>query len=252
MLTCTDLSISSDTQPIVSDLSLAIRPGEIHALMGPNGSGKSTLAHTIAGNPLYSITGGQIQLGDHTITNLAPHERARLGLFVSFQQPPAIAGLKVSTLLKEAHRALYPHRFIETDAFWCQVEQYVALVGMDTSFLSRNCNDGFSGGERKRFELLQLLVLKPTYIILDEIDSGLDVDGLRLVARIITMLRAQDDQRSFLIISHYQRLFEHITPDQVHVLCKGKIVATGDASLLYQVNEKGYDAYKAPTTSSSL
>lgn len=252
MFDCRNLSVFSCEKKIIDDVSLVMRPGEIHALMGPNGSGKSTFAHAIAGNPLYTIASGEVLFGDHAITKLAPHERARMGLFVSFQQPPAIAGLKVSTLLKEAYRALYPHRFIETDAFWRQVEQYVLLVGMDTSFLSRNCNDGFSGGERKRFELLQLLVFKPTCIILDEIDSGLDVDALRLVARIITMLRAQDDQRSFLIISHYQRLFEHIEPDRVHVLCKGKIVATGDSSLLYQVNEKGYDAYKAPTVSSPL
>ena len=244
MLSCTNLSISIEEKKILKDLTLAIAPGSIHAIMGPNGSGKSTMAHTIAGNPIYKVTNGDIQFKEKTITQLAPHQRARLGIFVSFQQPPAIPGLKVLSLLKEAYRALHPKDDIDTEQFQKQVEQYLALLRMDRAFLYRNCNEGFSGGERKRFELLQLLVLKPKFIILDEIDSGLDVDALALVARVVNMLRAQDDQRSFLIITHYQRILDHVQPDYVHVLCDGSIVDSGDASLVHQVDQKGYDAYK--------
>ncbi len=244
MLSCTNLSVSIKESIILKDLSLSIAPGSVHAIMGPNGSGKSTLAHTIAGNPIYKITNGDIQFKEKTIIQLPPHQRARLGIFVSFQQPPAIPGLKVLSLLKEAYRALHPKDDIDTEQFQRQVEQYLALLKMDQSFLYRSCNEGFSGGERKRFELLQLLVLKPTFIILDEIDSGLDVDALALVARVANMLRAQDDQRSFLIITHYQRILDHVQPDYVHVLCDGRIVDSGDASLVHQVDQKGYDVYK--------
>ena len=247
MLNCTNLSVSIKKKTILNDLSLAIAPGSVHAIMGPNGSGKSTLAHTIAGNPLYKVTNGDMQFREKTITQLAPHQRARLGIFLSFQQPPAIPGLKVRLLLKEAYRALHPKDDIDTERFQQQVEQYLSLLRMDRAFLYRNCNEGFSGGERKRFELLQLLVLKPTFIILDEIDSGLDVDALALVARVVNMLRAQDDQRSFLIITHYQRILDHVQPDYVHVLCDGSIVDSGDASLVHQVDQKGYDAYKQNT-----
>ncbi len=247
MLNCTNLSVSIKKKTILNDLSLAIAPGSVHAIMGPNGSGKSTLAHTIAGNPLYKVTNGDMQFREKTITQLAPHQRARLGIFLSFQQPPAIPGLKVLLLLKEAYRALHPKDDIDTERFQQQVEQYLSLLRMDRAFLYRNCNEGFSGGERKRFELLQLLVLKPTFIILDEIDSGLDVDALALVARVVNMLRAQDDQRSFLIITHYQRILDHVQPDYVHVLCDGSIVDSGNASLVHQVDQKGYDAYKQNT-----
>jgi len=248
MLHCTNLSVSIEEKNIVSNLSLSIAPGSVHAIMGPNGSGKSTLAHTIAGNPLYKVTHGDILFREKTITQLAPHRRARLCIYLSFQQPPAIPGLKVVSLLKEAYRALHPNDDIETESFQKQVMQYLALLKMDQSFLYRNCNEGFSGGERKRFELLQLLVLKPKFIILDEIDSGLDVDALKLVARVVNMLRAQDDQRSFLIITHYQRIFAHIKPDAVHILSGGRIMDAGDASLLQQVDQKGYDAYTQRTS----
>ncbi|HEC62368.1 MAG TPA: Fe-S cluster assembly ATPase SufC [bacterium] len=244
MLSCTNLSVFIEEKKIISNLSLAIPPGSVHTIMGPNGSGKSTLAHTIAGNTLYRITSGDILFREKSITQLPPHQRARLGIFVSFQQPPTIPGLKVFSLLKEAYRALHPNDDIETEQFQKQVEECLALLRMDRSFLYRSCNEGFSGGERKRFELLQLLVLKPKFIILDEIDSGLDVDALKLVARVVNMLRAQDDQRSFLIITHYQRIFAHLNPDAVHVLCDGRIVDSGDASLLHQVDQKGYDAYQ--------
>jgi Fe-S cluster assembly ATP-binding protein len=244
MLNCSNLSVSIAQKVILKDISLVVDPGAVHAIMGPNGSGKSTLTHAIAGNPMCKITNGTIQFKEKTITQLAPHQRARLGIFVSFQQPPAIPGLKVFSLLKEAYRALYPKDYIDIDQFQKQVEQYLALLNMDRSFLYRNCNEGFSGGERKRFELLQLLVLKPKFIILDEIDSGLDVDALTLVARVVNMLRAQDDQRSFLIITHYQRIFAHLKPDVVYVLCNGNIVDAGGASLLQQIDQKGYDAYK--------
>ncbi len=247
MLSCTNLSVSIKKKTILKGLSLSIASGSVHAIMGPNGSGKSTLAHTIAGNPIYKITNGDMQFREKTITQLAPHQRARLGIFLSFQQPPAIPGLKVFSLLKEAYRALHPKDDIDTERFQQQVEQCRSLLRMDRAFLYRNCNEGFSGGERKRFELLQLLVLKPKFIILDEIDSGLDVDALALVARVVNMLRAQDDQRSFLIITHYQRILDHVQPDYVHVLCDGSIVDSGDVSLVHQVDQKGYDAYKQNT-----
>ncbi len=243
MFHCTNLSVSIDEKIILKKLSLSIAPGCVHAIMGPNGSGKSTLAHTIAGNPIYRVVNGNISFGKTSITNLAPHGRARLGIFLSFQHSPAIPGLTVFALLKEAYRALHKKE-VETEQFQQLVEQYLALLHMNRSFLYRSCNEGFSGGERKRFELLQLLVLKPKLIILDEIDSGLDVDALKLVARVVNMLRAQDAERSFLLITHYQRILEHIVPDRVHVLVDGRFVDSGDVSLVHRVDQKGYDAYK--------
>lgn len=243
MLAIHQLSVSYDQTPILTNVSLSLAPGTVQAIMGPNGSGKSTLAHTIAGNPIYTITSGSLHFNTEDIRSLAPDARARLGIFLSFQQPPAIPGLSVSTLLKESYCAITGDR-VDTAQFQKQLDEYLGIVHLDRSFLDRSCNDGFSGGERKRCELLQLLVLRPTLVILDEIDSGLDVDALALVSRVITILRAQSPALTLLIITHYKRLCDYITPDRVHVLYKGTIVDAGDASLMRLLDQRGYDAYK--------
>ncbi len=243
MFHCKNLCVSIGDTAILTNLSLSLAPGSVHAIMGPNGSGKSTLAHTVAGNPLYTVTNGTLWFDGENITNLSPDKRARRGLFLSFQQPLAIPGLQVFSFLKEAYRAISKKEF-DADLFEKQLASYCALLQMDTSFLYRNCNDGFSGGERKRFELLQLLVLRPQFVILDEIDSGLDVDALGLVARVIALLKKENPRSMFLIITHYKRVLEYVVPNYVHILCEGRLVDSGDASLIHVVDQKGYDAYK--------
>ncbi len=242
MFQCKNLSISVGDVSIIHNLSLSLMPGTIHALMGPNGSGKSTLAHTIAGNPMYTITNGSLFWCNTNLADLSPDKRARLGLFLSFQQPPAIPGLTVLSLLKESYRAVMGD--VDTDQFHNMIEGYLNVLNMDRSFLYRSCNDGFSGGERKRLELLQLLVLCPKFVILDEIDSGLDIDAFGLVVLVINLMRKENPSIIILLITHYTKMFEYITPDYVHVLSDGRLVKTGDCSLVTVLAHKGYDAYK--------
>ena len=222
MFLCKNLSISVGDVPIIHNLFLSLMPGTLHALMGPKGSGKSTLAHTIAGNPVYTVTNGLLLWDDTNITDLSPDKRARLGLFLSFQQPPAIPGLTVFSLLKESYRAVMGE--VDTDQFHKMVEGYLTFLNMDQQFLYRSCNDGFSGGERKRFELLQLLVLRPQFVILDEIDSGLDIDAFGLVVRVIDLIRKENPSIIILLITHYTKMLEYVTPDYVHVLSNGCLV----------------------------
>ncbi len=243
MFYCNNLCVSIADTPILSNLSFVIKPGTVHALMGPNGSGKSTFAHTIAGNPDYTITNGSLCFKNQNITTFSPAKRAQSGIFLSFQQPPAIPGLQVVMLLREAYVAV-TNKPIAMQQFQNKLQEYLRLLDIDDSFLQRSCNDGFSGGERKRFELLQMLVLRPTFIILDEIDSGLDIDALKLVSRVMDVICKENPSVAILIITHYQRIFEYITPDVVHILCDGKLVDSGDASLVHVLERKGYDAYK--------
>jgi Fe-S cluster assembly ATP-binding protein len=236
-----DLKVSITEKPdiqIVKGVDLVMRPGEIHALMGPNGSGKSTLASTIAGSPSYKVDSGQILFKGQDITALKPDERARLGMFLSFQYPTAIPGVTMVNMLRMALKA---RRGDEVPAreFLEQLRSTLKTLKMDEEFARRYVNDGFSGGEKKRAEILQLGMLKPELAILDETDSGLDVDALRTVAEGVNALRTPDI--GVLIITHYQRILNYITPDFVHILVNGRIVRSGDAELAKQIESDGYD-----------
>jgi Fe-S cluster assembly ATP-binding protein len=243
MLNIHELCVSIDATAIIKNISLTIKPGMIHAIMGPNGSGKSTLAHAIAGNPQFRITSGTINFNTIDIIHLAPHERAQKGIFLSFQQPPAIPGLTVFSLLKEIYYAVTGDT-IEVELLHAMILGYCQQLALDVSFLNRSCHDGFSGGEKKRLELLQLLLLKPKLIILDEIDSGLDIDALKLVARVITLIRQENPETIVIIITHYQRLLAYIKPDKVHILLHGTIIKSGSSVLVRQLEQKGYDGYR--------
>ncbi len=243
MLKLTNLSINLNDTPIVKNVSLEMQPGSVHAIMGPNGSGKSTLAQTIMGHPHYTVTGGSICVGDTDVTHCTPDERARNGLFLAFQQPIALPGVSVITFLKEAHYAV-TGQHTDVAVFTKQVHQYLELVGLSASFANRAVHDGFSGGEKKRLELVQLLLLQPRVAILDELDSGLDIDGLKLVAQVLADARTANSQMAILLITHYSRMLEYLVPDQVHLLCDGIMVASGDAQLVTQLEARGYDAYK--------
>lgn len=240
MISIQNLFASIEGVSILNNLCLELKPGTTHAIMGPNGSGKSTLAQSIIGNPLYE-TSGSMKFDSIELTELSPHERAKRGIFLSFQQPPAIPGLQVFTLLKEMRQA--QKGSIDLISFKREVEQYCDLLKMDQSFLERSCNEGFSGGERKRFELLQVLVAQPKLVILDEIDSGLDIDALKLVARVIDKLKAHNPSMIILLITHYKRILEHISPDEVHILVQGAIAESSDSSLIHLLEQKGYDGY---------
>jgi Fe-S cluster assembly ATP-binding protein len=249
MLSIRDLSVSINETPILTNLSLDIKPGTIHAVMGPNGSGKSTLAHTIAGNPSYEIQQGSMHFEGKNLIACSPAERAQSGIFLSFQQPPAIPGLSVFSLLKEMRRALVQDD-VEVRAFHAELQEYLLLLAMDEKFLERSCNDGFSGGEKKRFELLQLLVAQPKLVILDEIDSGLDIDALKLVATVIGRVRTAQPDLMVLIITHYQRLLEYVSPDYVHVLVDGQIKERGDKKVINRLERQGYHGYRTQNQAS--
>ena len=236
-----ELKVSVTGKPdihIVKGVNLAIWPGEVHALMGPNGSGKSTLANAIAGSPAYTIDSGQVIFKGEEITKLTADKRARMGLFLSFQYPTPIPGVTMVNFLRAALKArrgedVPPREFLK------ELRATLELLKMDEEFARRYVNDGFSGGEKKRAEILQLGMLKPELAILDETDSGLDVDALRTVAEGINSLRGP--HIGFLIITHYQRILNYIEPDFVHVLVNGRIVRSGDADLARQIEEEGYD-----------
>jgi Fe-S cluster assembly ATP-binding protein len=237
------LAIAIEQKPIITDLSLTITPGSVHAIMGPNGSGKSTLAQTIAGNPQFQITHGSLVFQDTDITHMPPHERAKQGIFLSFQHPPAIPGLTVFALLKEMYQAVVQDA-LPLELLHALLTSYCERLQLDRSFLERYCHDGFSGGEKKKFELLQIMLLKPKLIILDEIDSGLDIDALKIVGAVLAQVRAENSATALCIITHYQRILNYITPDYVHVLVKGAITASGTAALVVQLEQQGYDGYQ--------
>jgi Fe-S cluster assembly ATP-binding protein len=242
LLKIENLSAAVGGKKVLQGLSLSVNAGEVHAIMGPNGSGKSTLSYVLAGRPGYEITGGKIEFEGRDLTTLAPEERARAGLFLGFQYPVEIPGVNNVYLLKAAVNARRKAQGLqEVDAyeFLQMVRAKTKLMQMDESFLSRGVNEGFSGGEKKRNEILQMLVVEPRLAVLDETDSGLDIDALKVVARGVNSMRAAD--RGVLLITHYQRLLEHVVPDFVHVLTRGRIAKTGDKSLALELEQRGYD-----------
>jgi Fe-S cluster assembly ATP-binding protein len=242
MLKIDKLHVTVDGKEILKGLSLEVQAGEVHAIMGPNGSGKSTLAHVLAGRPGYEITSGSVTFEGRDLLALSPEERARAGVFLGFQYPVEIPGVNNVYLLKAAVNAARRERGLpEVDAFefLTLVREKMQLMHMDESFLSRGVNEGFSGGEKKRNEILQMLVLEPRLAVLDETDSGLDIDALKVVANGVNRLRSP--QRTFLLVTHYQRLLEYIVPDFVHVLVRGRIARSGDRTLALELEKRGYD-----------
>ncbi|MDB6043637.1 MAG: sufC [Gammaproteobacteria bacterium] len=242
MLKIENLHVSVDGKEILKGLTLDVGAGEVHAIMGPNGSGKSTLAYALAGRPGYEITAGKVTFGERDLMSLAPEERAREGVFLGFQYPVEIPGVNNVYLLKAALNAARKHRGLpEVDAFEFLglVREKMKVMHMDEAFLSRGVNEGFSGGEKKRNEVLQMLMLEPRLAILDETDSGLDIDALKVVANGVNTLRSPE--RSVVLVTHYQRLLDYIVPDYVHVLVRGRIARSGDKSLALELDRRGYD-----------
>jgi Fe-S cluster assembly ATP-binding protein len=242
MLSVNNLAVTVDGKQILKGLTLEVGAGEVHAIMGPNGSGKSTLAHVLAGRPGYEITSGTVTYQGHDLLTLAPEERARAGVFLGFQYPVEIPGVNNVYLLKAAlNAARKQHGLAEVDAFefLTLVRDKMKLMRIEDSFLSRGVNEGFSGGEKKRNEVLQMLVLEPRLAILDETDSGLDIDALKVVAAGVNSLRSPE--RACVLVTHYQRLLEYVVPDFVHVLVQGRIAKSGDRRLALELEKRGYD-----------
>lgn len=234
-----DLSASIEEKPILKGVNLTIRKGEAHALMGPNGSGKSTLANVILGHPAYEVTGGQVFFRGQNILELATEERARLGIFLAFQYPVAIPGVSVSKFLKSAVDATHGAQKLKAGEFLKLLRENMEYLEIDPAFLNRFLNDGFSGGEKKRMEILQMLMLRPAIAIMDETDSGLDIDALRIVSKGVNRLKGQDF--GLLVITHYERILNYIKPDHLHILMDGKIVLSGGPELVKELELKGYD-----------
>ena len=241
-----DLHATVDDKPVLKGINLTIKPGEVHAIMGPNGSGKSTLSKILAGHPAYEVTQGSVRFDVNfqmkDLIEMAPEERAREGVFLAFQYPIEVPGVSNVTFLRTAFNAVSKHQGAEEmdEARFGQfLRQKMQLVSMDERFMERAVNTGFSGGEKKRNEILQMAVLSPRLAILDETDSGLDIDALRIVADGVNKLRSRDN--AILLITHYQRLLDYIVPDFVHVLADGKIIETGDKNLALKLEERGYD-----------
>lgn len=226
---------------ILKGIDLTINPGEVHAIMGPNGSGKSTLSSVLAGRETYTVTGGSVSFDGKNLLDMSPEERACEGLFMAFQYPVEIPGVTTSYFLKAAVNAIRKHHGQqELDAmdFLKMVKEKMTLLEMDKTFLNRSVNEGFSGGEKKRNEIFQMAVLNPKFAILDETDSGLDIDALKIVANGVNALRGP--KRAILVVTHYQRLLDYIVPDFVHVLCDGRIVKSGDKQLAMELESRGY------------
>ncbi|MEJ6759444.1 MAG: Fe-S cluster assembly ATPase SufC [Schleiferiaceae bacterium] len=245
MIKINNLHARVEEKEILKGINLEIKPGEVHAIMGPNGSGKSTLSNVIAGREDYEVTGGTIDFEDEDLLDLDPEERAHKGIFLSFQYPIEIPGVTVSNFIKTAINETRKGRGEEPmDAreMLSKMREKSALLEMDKSYLSRSLNEGFSGGEKKRNEIFQMAMLEPKLAILDETDSGLDIDALRIVANGVNKLRSADN--AVLVITHYQRLLDYIEPDFVHVLYNGKIVKSGDKNLAIELEAKGYDWIK--------
>ncbi len=239
-LAINNLRATIGEQEILRGLSLTVPKGEVHAIMGPNGSGKSTLAKILAGHPDYTVTGGTVTMDGEDIMGLEPDERARKGIFLAFQYPSEIPGVTIANFLRAAVQARLPEgEELEATDYYAELYKQMDLLEMDRSFTSRSVNEGFSGGEKKRNEILQLAMLQPKYAVLDETDSGLDIDALKIVAHGVNSLRGKD--LGVLLITHYQRLLDYIVPDHVHVMVKGQIVRSGGKDLALELEEKGYD-----------
>ncbi len=246
MIKIKDLQAGIEEKEILRGIDLEINAGEVHAIMGPNGSGKSTLSNIIAGREDYEISAGTIDFEGEDLMDLSPEERAHKGVFLSFQYPVEIPGVTVSNFIKTAineSRKGRGEEAMEAREMLAMMREKTALLEMDKSYLSRSLNEGFSGGEKKRTEIFQMAMLQPKLAILDETDSGLDIDALRIVANGVNKLRSKDN--AVLVITHYQRLLDYIEPDFVHVLYNGKIVKSGDKSLALELEAKGYDWIKA-------
>jgi Fe-S cluster assembly ATP-binding protein len=245
MLSIKNLHASIGDKEILKGINLEVKSGEIHAIMGPNGAGKSTLSAIIAGNENYEVTEGEILLDGEDIADLAPEERAHKGVFLSFQYPVEIPGVSVTNFIRTSINETRKANNLEempANEMLKVIREKSELLEIDRKFLSRSLNEGFSGGEKKRNEIFQMAMLNPKLAILDETDSGLDIDALRIVANGVNKLKS--DQNAIIVITHYQRLLDYIVPDFVHVLYNGKIVKSGDASLALELEEKGYDWIK--------
>ncbi len=241
MLSIRNLHASVDDKAILNGLSLEVRPGEVHAIMGPNGSGKSTTGHVLSGRPGYEATAGSVEFLGRDLLEMDTEERAREGLFLAFQYPVEIPGVSNMEFLKAALDAQREHRGespLDAVSFMKKARDICKAVNLDQSFLKRGVNEGFSGGEKKRNEIMQMMLLEPKLAILDETDSGLDIDALQVVAQGVNALR--NPERAFIVITHYQRLLDYIVPDYVHVLAGGRIIKSGDKSLALELEEKGY------------
>lgn len=245
ILSISQLTAGIEKREILKGIDLVVNPGEVHAIMGPNGSGKSTLASVLAGREDYTVTGGSVNFMGKDLLEMAPEERAREGMFLAFQYPIEIPGVSTANFIKTAVGELRKHRGLdplEPAAFLALMREKMKLVEMDSSFLNRSLNEGFSGGEKKRNEIFQMAMLEPTLAVLDETDSGLDIDALRIVAHGVNALRSPNN--ATVVITHYQRLLDYIVPDVVHVLWNGRIVRSGDKSLALELEKRGYDWIK--------
>jgi Fe-S cluster assembly ATP-binding protein len=255
MLDIKNLQISiqdekQDIKTILRGVDLCMKPGEVHAIMGPNGSGKSTLANVLAGREEYQLITGSVTLNDENLLSLAPEERAARGLFLAFQYPTEIPGVNNMYFLRTALNALRKHKnlpLLDAADFLMLVKSKIKEVGLDETFLHRAVNEGFSGGEKKRNEILQMMMLEPGFMILDETDSGLDIDALQMVGQCVNSLR--DATRMILVVTHYQRLLNYIEPDVVHVMANGKILKSGDKTLAHELEAKGYGWLESEMTS---
>lgn len=233
------MSVEVAGKLVVKNLNLSVESGTVHAIMGPNGSGKSSLAYAIMGHPYYVVTSGDIFLDNENISVMSPHQRAKAGIFLAFQHPHEIPGVSVATFLREAYSAVTGN-ILSIAEFNALLHMRLEQLSMDSAFASRGLNEGFSGGEKKRLELLQLLILKPKLAILDEIDSGLDIDSLAIVAEGIALARQENPAMSICIITHYQRILNYVNPDFVHIFSDGTIVESGNADVAQRLEAQGY------------
>lgn len=248
MLKINNLQAGIEGKEILKGINLEVKPGEVHAIMGPNGSGKSTLSSVIAGREDYEVTGGSIDFEGEDLMDLGADERAHKGIFLSFQYPVEIPGVTVTNFIKTSineSRKARGEEPMPANQMLKKIREKMALLEMDNAFLSRSLNEGFSGGEKKRNEIFQMAMLEPKLAILDETDSGLDIDALRIVANGVNKLKSKDN--AVIVITHYQRLLEHIVPDYVHVLHQGRIVKSGDKTLAHELEDRGYDWLKEET-----
>ncbi|HWA26833.1 MAG TPA: Fe-S cluster assembly ATPase SufC [Lacunisphaera sp.] len=251
-LVINDLHINIGDKPIVKGLSLTIKQGEVHAIMGPNGTGKSTLAKAIAGHPDYTVTGGDVLLDGQSILAMEPDERARAGLFLAFQYPSEIPGVSIANFLRAAVQArMAEGEELDATGYYKRLYAKMDLLKIDRKFTSRSVNEGFSGGEKKRCEILQMAMLEPRIALMDETDSGLDIDALRIVADGVNAQRQSASAPGIMLITHYQRLLDYIVPDFVHVMHDGRIVKSGDKTLALELEAKGYDWVKQPVTATA-
>ncbi len=246
-----DLSVEADGHRILRGLTLEVGAGEVHALMGPNGSGKSTLANTLLANPAYVVTHGRIRFLGEDITDLPTDERAARGLFLGFQHPEAISGVSVLNFLRQALAVRKGIADLSILEIRMALMDWTKRLGMDDQFTQRYLNEGFSGGERKRNEILQMAMMEPEFAVLDETDSGLDIDALRVVAEGINVVREARPEMGILMITHYQRILDHLTPDVVHILLDGRIVQSGGLELAAQLERDGFDSFRAAAAAGS-